>query len=185
MGEEYGETAPFPYFVSHSDPELIESVRRGRRAEFASFEWQGEIPDPQDEAAFLSAKLRHELRNSGEHEILLAFYRELISLRKSLPALAHAGKEGTEVKGYSNEKILAVERWCAEDRALMLANLGDVENSVEIFLGRGRWHRVLDSAAPRWHGRGSVLADNLGGGKNCRVALGAYTLALFRREDAA
>jgi maltooligosyltrehalose trehalohydrolase len=35
MGEEYGETAPFPYFVSHSDPDLIEVVRRGRRAEFA------------------------------------------------------------------------------------------------------------------------------------------------------
>ncbi len=27
MGEEYGEPAPFPYFVSHSDPGLIEAVR--------------------------------------------------------------------------------------------------------------------------------------------------------------
>ena len=35
MGEEYGETAPFPYFVSHSDPDLIEAIRRGRREEFA------------------------------------------------------------------------------------------------------------------------------------------------------
>jgi len=30
MGEEYGETAPFPYFVDHQDPELLEAVRRGR-----------------------------------------------------------------------------------------------------------------------------------------------------------
>ena len=29
MGEEYGETAPFPYFVSHSDPYLIESYKAG------------------------------------------------------------------------------------------------------------------------------------------------------------
>ena len=28
MGEEYGARAPFPYFVSHSEPELIEAVRR-------------------------------------------------------------------------------------------------------------------------------------------------------------
>src|SRR4029077_13565355 len=29
MGEEYGETAPFQYFVSHSDEELIDNVRKG------------------------------------------------------------------------------------------------------------------------------------------------------------
>ena len=31
MGEEYGETAPFLYFVSHQDPALVEAVRQGRR----------------------------------------------------------------------------------------------------------------------------------------------------------
>ena len=31
MGEEYAESAPFPYFISHSDAELIDAVRRGRR----------------------------------------------------------------------------------------------------------------------------------------------------------
>ncbi len=35
MGEEYGETAPFQYFVSHGDPDLVEAVRQGRREEFA------------------------------------------------------------------------------------------------------------------------------------------------------
>jgi maltooligosyltrehalose trehalohydrolase len=34
MGEEYGEKAPFHYFVSHGDPSLIESVRKGRSEEF-------------------------------------------------------------------------------------------------------------------------------------------------------
>ena len=29
MGEEYGETAPFPYFISHSDRELVRPSRRG------------------------------------------------------------------------------------------------------------------------------------------------------------
>ena len=41
MGEEYGETAPFPYFISHSDPNLIEAVRQGRRDEFKAFGWSG------------------------------------------------------------------------------------------------------------------------------------------------
>ena len=30
MGEEYGETRPFPFFCSFSDPGLVEAVRRGR-----------------------------------------------------------------------------------------------------------------------------------------------------------
>lgn len=49
---EHGEAAPFPYFVSHSDPELIEAVRRGRHEEFRSFQWKREPPDPQAEATF-------------------------------------------------------------------------------------------------------------------------------------
>src|SRR5207248_2276658 len=30
MGEEYGEAAPFQYFVHHGDGELVEAVRKGR-----------------------------------------------------------------------------------------------------------------------------------------------------------
>src|SRR5947207_160336 len=45
MGDEYGETAPFQYFISHSNPDLVEAVRRGRKEEFAGFEWRGDPPD--------------------------------------------------------------------------------------------------------------------------------------------
>src|SRR3989454_9940980 len=78
MGEEYGEKAPFQYFTSHADSNLIEAVRRGRREEFASFQWRGELPDPHDEATFLRAKLNHQLREQGEHKVLVEFYKELI-----------------------------------------------------------------------------------------------------------
>ena len=30
MGEEYGEPAPFQYFIGHGDPTLVEAVREGR-----------------------------------------------------------------------------------------------------------------------------------------------------------
>ncbi|MGH7794201.1 MAG: malto-oligosyltrehalose trehalohydrolase [Candidatus Binatia bacterium] len=185
MGEEYGETAPFPFFVSHSDPELIEAVRRGRRAEFAAFEWQGEVPDPQAEATFLSAKLHHELRNEGEHKVLLAFYRKLIRLRKTVPPLVRADKDHMEVTGHANQKIVAVERWWAEDRALMLANLSEAEQSVEVTLVGGRWRKVIDSAAPKWRGPGSALPDQFDGGQPFHLTPGASTVALFQRENMA
>ena len=37
MGEEYGETTPFLYFIDHSDPNLIEAVRQGRKREYCYF----------------------------------------------------------------------------------------------------------------------------------------------------
>ena len=87
-------------------------MRRGRRIEFAAFEWQGEMPDPQDETTFLSAKLRHELRAERRRtKSLLEFYRELIGLRKKLPALERLAKESMEVVGCENEKVLVVHRW--------------------------------------------------------------------------
>ena len=48
MGEEYGERAPFHYFVSHSESAVIRAVREGRRAELAGCGWRGEARDPQD-----------------------------------------------------------------------------------------------------------------------------------------
>jgi maltooligosyltrehalose trehalohydrolase len=82
MGEEYGETAPFLYFISHSDPELVEAVRRGRREEFSAFPWEGEIPDPQSERPF-AFQIKPAPSERG-HRILREFYRKLIRLRNQL-----------------------------------------------------------------------------------------------------
>ncbi len=90
MGEEYGETAPFPYFVDHGDPELLEAVRQGRAAEFEGFEWEGETPDPAAEATFASAQLDPELRALPAHRELEALYFELLTLRRQWPVLAGA-----------------------------------------------------------------------------------------------
>jgi len=90
MGEEYGETAPFPYFVDHGDADLLEAVRRGRAAEFEGFEWEGETPDPAAEVTFASARLDPELRAQPAHRELEALYFELLTLRRQWPALAGA-----------------------------------------------------------------------------------------------
>src|SRR5690349_24556369 len=37
MGEEWSEPNPFLYFVSHTDPQLAEAVRKGRKKEFSAF----------------------------------------------------------------------------------------------------------------------------------------------------
>ena len=145
MGEEYGEPAPFPYFVSHGDPDLIEAVRKGRRQEFADFAWQGEIPDPQSESTFHSAKLNWDSQKSGEHHTLWIFYQELLRLRRELPALASLEKSNTEVTTDAG-KILAVRRWHKANEVLLLANFS--ATNTEATIPKGRWQMILDSTRP-------------------------------------
>ena len=59
QGEEWGTLTPFPFFASHPEADLAESVSAGRLAEFARMAWDTDVvPDPQDPATFASAKLR-------------------------------------------------------------------------------------------------------------------------------
>ncbi len=137
MGEEYGETAPFPYFVSHSDPRLIESVREGRREEFSAFTWQGEPPDPQSEETFLSAKLDHALKTEEVHRTLLGFYKALIALRKENEVLAHLSKETMDVAAMEREEILLVRRWKGRQEWAMVFHFGKKDTSRSFALAQG------------------------------------------------
>ncbi|MCU1491237.1 MAG: malto-oligosyltrehalose trehalohydrolase [Acidimicrobiaceae bacterium] len=84
MGEEYGEKAPFHYFTDHSDPALIEGVRKGRREEVGGGE---EAPDPQDPATFAACRPNRDLAKDGVHAELAEFQRKLLALRKAEPSL--------------------------------------------------------------------------------------------------
>ena len=104
MGEEYDETNPFLYFISHSDKELIEAVRKGRKEEFAAFGWGDEVPDPQAEESFLRSRLDRTRSAGGEGGAMLALYRELLKLRREERALrpgdATIAVEHDEVAGW-------------------------------------------------------------------------------------
>lgn len=183
MGEEYGETAPFPYFISHSDPGLIEAVRRGRREEFPDSEWRDEAPDPQDEATFLRATLNHRVRNQGEHRVLAEFYRELIQLRKGSPALARLNKDNMDVHGYEGEKVLVLRRWDGTNETLAVFHFGKTNASVTISLPSGRWAKQLDSADDRWQGPGSTVPARLSSDGEMTLALPPHAFVLFKREE--
>ena len=81
MGEEYGETAPFLYFTSHTDADLAEAVRRGRRAEFSLSESATEVPDPQSEGTFQRSRIHFEQRLAPPHRHVWDLYRDLLRFR--------------------------------------------------------------------------------------------------------
>jgi len=182
MGEEYGEIAPFEYFVSHSDPSLIEAVRGGRREEFAAFRWQGAPSDPQDESAFLRAKLNRELQYGGDHRILLEFYRELIRLRKAYPALSTLKKEHLEVEGIDAERVLILRRWSETDEILVVYHLGGDGRTFLLPLPAGRWEKALDSADERWQGPGERVIGELTSPGKVSLPLAPWSFVLFHRD---
>jgi maltooligosyltrehalose trehalohydrolase len=87
MGEEYGEENPFPFFCSFGDPQLIEAVRQGRKQEFAELVGQGEVPDPQAEETFASARLSWSWPEGTVRAGLRRLYQDLLSARHQWPAL--------------------------------------------------------------------------------------------------
>jgi len=182
MGEEYGETAPFPYFVSHSEPELVEAVLKGRQEEFAKFQWQGELPDPQDEATFMRAKLNRYLREKEDNKILLDFYKELVRLRKVTPALACLSKDNIDVRGFEDYKLLFLHRWKEDSEAIAVFNLNDSQVSVTLPVPTGRWHRSLDSAEERWHGEGSIVPEQLDSKGELIITINPWAFVLFLKE---
>ena len=98
QGEEWGATSPFLYFTDHQDHRLGRAVSDGRRNEFVAFGWDpSQVPDPQAEATFESSKLRWEEAATAPHDGLLAWYRQLIGLRRHRRGLADPRLSGVEV----------------------------------------------------------------------------------------
>ncbi len=155
MGEEYGETAPFQYFVSHSDPALIEAVRQGRKTEFAAFHSEGDAPDPQALQTFEASKLNWPLKQTGSHRLLWRFYRDLLALRRTDPALVHLDHRSTEATAREPEQILCLRRWNHESEILACFNFNPQPVELHLSLHPSTWHLILDSADTLWGGPGS------------------------------
>jgi maltooligosyltrehalose trehalohydrolase len=162
-GEEYGEQRPFPYFVSHTDPELAEAVRRGRAEEFAGFFSAAEsLPDPQSVECFEAAKLDRSRRGTPQGQALYALYRELLRLRRELAPLLGAGRRRIEVDADEDAGILRVRRWRSGEQVLCLFQLGSDGASVAVDVPEGDWQVELDSAEERFGGPGCALRSVAG-----------------------
>lgn len=152
MGEEWSAPNPFQYFVSHSDPDLVEAVRKGRKAEFAAFHAKDEAPDPQSEDTFNRSKLDWGILNQGHHNTMFRFYREMLSLRKKHPVLATLNRKQVAVNHDSERKILTLYRWQNEHEMLAIMNFSQESQTVSLKYNEKHWKKLFDSADPKWTG---------------------------------
>jgi len=121
MGEEWGADTPWQYFTDHMDPWLADAVARGRREEFARYGWAAaDVPDPQDAATFIRSKLDWSQPGQDGHRDMLAWYAELIALRRARPELTDPRLDRVHAGYDEQQRWLLVRR----GRLRIAANLG-------------------------------------------------------------
>jgi maltooligosyltrehalose trehalohydrolase len=149
QGEEWNASSPFLYFTDHSDEELAEAVREGRRREFSGFGWKPEeIPDPQDESTFTRSKLDWAETQRTEGKDMLQWYKNLAAFRRSHPALRR-GRRNMQVTFDEQDRWLMVQR----DDVLLLCNFGSEQTVVP-------FHKKGGKALLRMESRDGVIAEN-------------------------
>jgi maltooligosyltrehalose trehalohydrolase len=186
MGEEYGETNPFLYFVNHSDADLIEAVRRGRKAEFEAFHAQGEPPDAASESTFAQSKLNWDRLSQARHQALFQYYQRLMQLRRQLaigqpgnppPAVIEAEETLQVLQGPSGQ---AKHQWLAwmnfSDRVVSLEP--DKLETGQLTTASAIWTKRLDSAAPAWAGEGAIAPSTFTPG--AAVSLAPYNVIVYQ-----
>jgi maltooligosyltrehalose trehalohydrolase len=142
MGEEYGERAPFPYFVNHGDPALTEAVRVGRAREFQELATASELLDPSDPTTFEMARLNHQLREQPGHRELFDHYRQLIALRRSTPALRRSNR--SQARAWADGNVISLIRQHDKGDVVAFFNVGPT-NASATMPGEGCWNDLVAS----------------------------------------
>lgn len=182
MGEEYGETNPFLYFVDHGDPALLEAVRSGRRREFAAFGWTDRVPDPGSEDTFLRSVLEPQRAQSPPHAQLALLYRDLIGLRKTEPAL-RPGAARLRIDSDHEAGWVAMVYEGMDHDLFVAHNFESDARSLPAALPAGVWTRRLATDDARYGGKGPSAPSRLTAHSQPTtvVELPGYTSVLYSR----
>lgn len=151
MGEEYADDAPFFFFVSFSDPALIQAVQRGRKEELGRFLAGGEPEDPAAEGTFRKSVLQWQKRGEGRHAIMLRWHKALLDIRRTCITARSFVRGSMHVMTFGDAGIALYER--GRERGIAwLALLNFSHQPATAYLpGEGlAWRKLLDSNDPEW-----------------------------------
>ena len=189
MGEEYGEKAPFLYFVDHGDKDLLEAVRQGRKEEFRAFHSEGTPPDPGSpetmKTSTLSWPTDSETQLSAEQEILYRFYKFLFQVRRECQIMNIS--QHPEIKAVHNNDLLYYTRVKESGDLICLANFGEITEEVELPFGDKIWYRRVNSSDPGWavdnkSVEDSNLPEKIVPGDSSVLAIPSLSIALYQAD---
>ncbi len=129
MGEEWAASTRWPFFTSHPQRELAAKIGPGRVEEFSRHGWDvSQMIDPQDPDAYREAILNWDELAEPNHASMLAFYRQLIALRRAEPDLTDPHLDQVAVDFDEAERWLVLQRGSLR----VVINLADVARALPI-----------------------------------------------------
>lgn len=179
MGEEWGETNPFQYFISHTDEKLVEMVREGRKKEFSYFNWKGEVPDPQGERTFKQCILSWNFDEDANRKKLLDLYRSLISYRRTNSVMQNDRREDTVVHHAENSQTIVLERKRDGDLVIIILNFSKDTTPLIVPGAYDQATKVVDTSALAWRGPGEIAPEALKAGQE--ILLHPHSALIFEK----
>lgn len=166
MGQEFGASSPFHYFVDFPPGQLAADIHQGRKqflAQFPSYgspAAQANIVDPSDPLVYERSRL--DLSERERHVEWYALHRDLLRLRREDSVIAQQAREAVDGAVLGTQAFLLRYMGCDGDDRLLLVNLGadlPYQPAPEPLLappvGRS-WSFVWSSDAPCYGGPGVI-----------------------------
>ncbi|HEX2916498.1 MAG TPA: malto-oligosyltrehalose trehalohydrolase [Chloroflexia bacterium] len=162
MGQEFGASTPFTFFVDFKDKKLNKLVYQGRKEfisqfkSFASPEAQALVPDPAAESTFTSCKLNFAERET--HASIYAFHKDLLKIRREDPVIAAQDRKNLDGALLSDKAFVLRFFNQEEGDRLLLVNLGQdldycpVPEPLLAPLPGTIWKMLWTSEDPRYDG---------------------------------
>jgi maltooligosyltrehalose trehalohydrolase len=183
MGEEFACKNPFLYFIDHSDKELIEAVRKGRREEFSHFKWDTEPPDPYSVETFKKSMINVDAHlNKKEHKEMLTFYQALINTRKNILALKMLNKDNVKTICFEASNILFVERTYKSEIAYIIYNFSNKEREILLPFITGSYKKIFDSELLEFGGSNNLCINTFNSNGEYPLSIYQESVVIFQRE---
>jgi maltooligosyltrehalose trehalohydrolase len=183
MGEEFACKNPFLYFIDHSDKNLIEAIRNGRREEFSQFNWQAEPKDPYAVETFEQSKINIDQHLDEEkHKELFSFYQSLIKLRKNMLPLKILNKDSIKTLSFEASQILFIERMYKNDIIYIIFNFSDKDMQILLPFRNGLYTKIFDSELSEFSGSNNLCIPSFSSNGEYSLVIHKETVVAFKKE---
>ncbi|MES2389799.1 MAG: malto-oligosyltrehalose trehalohydrolase [Bacteroidota bacterium] len=152
MGEEYGEINPFYFFSDHQDPEARKAAWQNRKNDFMAMGPKAMPPDPSDERTFKRSRLNWNQIEEEPHITLLNWYKTLIQLRKSVPALRDLNRLAVSTQHNTEEQTLTLRRNHETGSVLILMNFSEKPRAMNLPRDIKACSKLICSSDTDWRG---------------------------------
>src|SRR5690606_36187201 len=142
--------------------------------EFKSFQWEGDVPDPQSTQTFFNSRLLWNFHANIQKSHIFNYYKALIKARKEG---VFASLRDKDVKINFREKGNFLSSLSGEGKQAVFAcyNFGGKDQLVRFPEGKLAWSKIIASSDLHWAGP-REMEKNIPGGQEVLVPPTSLTL---------